>query len=139
MVRVATVNDIPRLCMLAQVEQGRSRFKDVPFDGERAYQVFQGLITGLQSRVFISECGFIGGHVQMNLNNRFFTAYELAWYAEDGSGMELLRAFTDWARKLRAIHLVISNYAGIKEPAKFARVMKREGLEMLGSSYIKKL
>jgi hypothetical protein len=77
--------------------------------------------------------------LQPTLFNRYFIAYELCWYAEDGQGMSLLRAFCDWAKKMRATDVVLSNYAGIKDAEKFSRVMRRAGFDPLGASYIKPL
>jgi hypothetical protein len=139
--RVATLADVPRLVQLGQLEHARSRFKDHPFDKLHATANMERAVAGMLTRVFISDSGlgFVGGMVQPNLFNRFFTAYELCWYAEDGSGIELLRAFEHWARGMRAVELVISNYGGISEPQKFGRVMQRAGFAHLGSSYVKKL
>lgn len=140
-VRPATVGDVMRLTQLAQLEHAQSRFKDRPFDRSYAARNFEQCINGLASRVFVSEAelGFIAGIAQPKLFCKFHTAYELAWYAEDGSGFSLLKAFTEWARKMRCLDLVVSNYAGIKDNEKFTRVMRRAGFEMLGSSYTKPL
>jgi hypothetical protein len=86
-----------------------------------------------------SGLGFIGGIVQPNLFNRYLTAYELAWYAEDGSGMALLAGLTGWARKMRAVELVVHSYAQIVDAPKFARVMQRRGFEPLGMTFTKNL
>lgn len=140
-VRPATVADVPRLTQLAQLEHAQSRFRDRPFDRAYAAHNFAQCINGLASRVFVSETelGFIAGIAQPKLFCKFHTAYELAWYAEDGSGFMLLTAFTDWAKKMRCLDLVVSNYAGIKDSEQFTRVMRRAGFELLGSSYTKSL
>ena len=90
--RVATIDDLPRLMQLARMEMSRSRFKDEPFDHDRAEAVFKQFMSSLLSRVLISESrlGFIAGMIQPNLHNKRFTAYETCWYAEDGSGLALL-------------------------------------------------
>jgi hypothetical protein len=138
-VRPATIADVPRLVQLAQVEHARSRFKDKPFDKLVAITNMEQAVTGLLTRVFISDCGFLAGMLQPSLFNRYFIAYELCWYAEDGQGMRLLAAFCDWAKKMRAVDVVVSNYAAIKDPHKFSRVMRRAGFAPLGASYIKPL
>ena len=140
-VRPATAADVPRLVQLAQLEHARSRFKTQRFVSEVAERNFEQAIAGMLTRVFISEerLGFIGGVLQPTLFNKFFTAYELCWYAEDGSGLTLLKAFCEWAKKMRAVEVIVSNYAGIKEPEKFTRVLKRAGFDPIGSSYCMKL
>lgn len=139
--RVATIDDLPRLMQLARMEMSRSRFKDDPFDHDRAEAVFKQFMSSLLSRVLISESrlGFIAGMIQPNLHNKRFTAYETCWYAEDGSGLALLDAFAEWAKRMRASHVVVNNYAGITEVPRFARVLDRKGYALLGLSYIKQL
>jgi hypothetical protein len=140
-VRRATAADVSRLVQLAQLEHARSRFKHLKFDRLVATRSMEQTVSGMFTQVFISDTGlgFIAGMVQPYLFNRFFCAYELCWYAEDGSGMELLAAFTEWARRMRAIELVVSNYAGIKEAEKFGRVMRRQGFDRLGDTWTKRL
>lgn len=139
--RPATLEDVPRLLQLAQREHALSRFAGKPFDPLVATRNLEQAIAGMLTCVLISDSGrgFIAGVLQSSLFNRFFIAYELAWYAEDGSGMALLGAFAEWARNMLALDLVVSNYAGIKDDARFARVMQRAGFQALGASYIKSL
>jgi hypothetical protein len=139
--RRATVADVPRLVQLAQLEHARSRFSGRRFDRDHTSRAFEHAVGGLATLVLISASGlgFIGGMVQPNLFNRYLTAYELAWYAEDGSGIALLEGLTTWARKMRAVELVVSNFAHIKDPQRFARVMARRGFDDLGMTFIKNL
>lgn len=139
--RRATAADVPRLVQLAQLEHARSRFSGRRFDREYTAQAFEHAIGGLATLVLISATGlgFIGGMVQPNLFNRYLTAYELAWYAEDGSGIALLDGLTTWARRMRAVDLVVSNFADIKDPQRFARVMNRRGFAELGMTFTKNL
>lgn len=139
MIRAATLSDVPKLVQLAQVEHAASRFRERRFDKQVATANMEQAVTGMLSRVFISPMGFIAGILQPCLFNRYFTAYELCWYAEDGAGMRLLNAFCEWAKSMRATEVVLSNYAGIKDAGRFGRVMKRSGFNALGSSYTKPL
>jgi hypothetical protein len=77
--------------------------------------------------------------LQPMLFNKYFTAYELCWFSLDGSGIALLNAFCEWARKMRAVEVVLSNYANIKSDATFTRVMQRKGFQVLGTTYCKSL
>lgn len=139
MIRVAIPSDVDRLLELAQIEHAASRFKDKPFDRLVSTINLEQAISGMLSRVFISPGGFIAGMLQPYLFNRYFIAYELCWFAQDGSGMRLLKAFAEWARKMRAVELVVSNYAAIKDESQFTRVMQRAGFSALGTSYTKPL
>ena len=137
----AKLSDIPRLLQLAEIEHGRSQFKEQKFDAAFSQYNLEQAVSGALSRVFISDAqgGFIAGVMQPCLYNKFFRAYELCWYAEDGSGLALLDAFCDWAKKMRAVDVVVSNYAGLIPSEKFTRVIKRKGFKHLGSTYSKQL
>ena len=124
---------------LARREHGLSRFADIPFDEHHAEQSFRKFIDDMASAVFVSDQGFIGGMVQPMVFSRLWNAYELAWFAQDGSGMALLEAFTKWARSMRAVSLVVHCCSGIVPVEKFNKVMGRRGFENLGSSYSKSL
>lgn len=140
MIRRAITADVPALVGLAQQEHALSRMSATPFEPETVASNFAGCITGLSSAVFVSErnsqlTGLIAGMVQRNLHNRFCTVYELLWFSTDGRGMRLLEALKAWADRMRATDLVVHNYAGIKSPASFNKVMQRRGFEPLGQSY----
>ena len=140
-IRRATVDDIDRLVNLARMEHGASRMSKYPFDEAHVRHSFTGAINGMGSAVFVSETdskvtGLIAGMVQVNLFNRYLTAYELMWFAVDGSGMKLLATLKDWANKMRCIEFVVHNYAGIKDPSRFNKVMRRKGFDQLGTSFV---
>lgn len=141
LIRRATRDDLPALCALALREHAQSRMASHPVDMGRVETSFLGAIHGMASAVFVSEHdgvlgGLIVGMVQPNLFNRFTTAYELLWYAEDGSGLRLLAALRAWAGRMRAVELVVHNYAGIADPDKFNKAMARKGFGPLGMSYV---
>lgn len=141
MIRRATRDDLQALCTLALREHAKSRMASHPVDMGRVEHSFLGAIHGLASAVFVSEVlgevrGLIVGVVQPNLFNRYTTAYELLWYAEDGSGLRLLAALREWAARMRAVELVVHNYAGIADPERFNKAMTRKGFDPLGASYV---
>lgn len=137
----ATRDDVARLTRLAQLEHARSQFKDERFDPVVAARNFEMCATGALSAVFISDqgLGFIAVCVQPGLYNGRMTSHELAWYAEDGSGLALLDAFTAWANLMRANRVVVANFAGIKDAPKFTRVLGRKGFACLGQTFTKTL
>jgi hypothetical protein len=138
-VRRATVDDIPALMEMAREEHARSRMAHLPFDDTKAWHSFKEFIEGMPTAVFVSDGGFIMGVVQPVLFNRFWNAYEMAWYSKDGSGIALLNAFAKWAKAMRAIDLIIHNYAGIAPTEQFTKVMGRYGFTPIGGAYTKQL
>lgn len=138
-VRRAIVDDLPALVEMARAEHASSRMAHLPFDAFKVQHSFGEFITGMTTAVFISTGGFIMGMVQPLLFNRFWNAYEMAWFANDGSGMALLKAFAKWAKDMRAVDLIVHNYAGIVSADKFTRVMQRMGFDALGGAYSKQL
>ena len=136
-VRVATLDDVPALMELAHLEHAVSRFSGVPFEDEQASATFRRFLTELHTVVFKSDRGFLMGLVQPLPFSRRWMAYEVAWLALDGEGLQLLRAFEGWAARMRAVEVVVHNYAGIVEPQIFAKVMQRKGFARLGESFIK--
>ena len=57
----------------------------------------------LHGFVAVSDKGFIAGIAQpLPLNHEWLVASEFLWWAEDKSGMRLLRAFRNWAKSIGA-------------------------------------
>lgn len=137
--RRATTQDMPLLLALAVKEHAASQFCDQPFDFRAAQQSLSQFVAGLATTVIVTPGGFIAGMVQPTLFNRFWNAYEMAWFATDGSGMALLQALTKWARGMRAQSLVVHNYAGQVPADRFTRVMRRRGFEPMGMAYTQTL
>lgn len=133
------MSDVPSLMAMAVAEHAISRFAKIPFDRVRAEQTFRAFIDGMATVVFIADKGFIMGMIQPLAFSKLWNAYELAWYSADGTGMELLKAFTKWAKDMRAVDVVIHNYAGVVPSEKYARVMARKGFGYIGSTYTKQL
>jgi hypothetical protein len=143
-IRRATREDLPALVALALREHAASQMANQPIDLEHVQNSFLGVIHSLSGAVFVSEQGgtvrgLIAGIVQPGLFNRRQTAYELLWYAEDGSGLRLLAALKDWASRMRAVQLVVHDYAGIADPARFNKVMARRGFGVMGTAYVSAL
>lgn len=143
-IRRATRDDLPGLVALALREHAASQMANQPIEMAQVQASFLGVIQGLAGAVFVSEeggelRGLIAGMVQPGLFNRRQTAYELLWYAEDGSGLRLLAALRDWACRMRAVQLVVHNYAGITDPIRFNKVMARRGFGVMGTAYVSAL
>lgn len=56
-----------------------------------------GLMTDQSAIVFVTDGGFIAGSLQATVINPDPVAFEHGWFATDGSGLRLLRAFEGWA------------------------------------------
>ena len=143
-IRRATRDDLPGLVALALREHAASRMADQPIEMAQVQASFLGVIHNLAGAVFVSEeggalRGLIAGIVQPGLFNRRQTAYELLWYAEDGSGLRLLAALQGWATRMRAVQLVVHDYAGIADPTRFNKVMARRGFGVMGTAYVSAL
>lgn len=137
--RRATVSDLPALLEMGRQEHAVSRLSAQPFDEARVLHSFRELIDGMASAVFISPGGFIVGVVQPMLFNRRWNAYEIAWFAADGSGIALLKALSKWAKDMRAVDLIVHNYAGVVPAEKFTRALGRYGFSHIGGAYTKPL
>lgn len=134
MPRHATTHDFDRLVDLARNEHAKSSQSHRQFDALLVQHTFGEFITGLGKTVLMTDGGFIMGLVQPTLFNRCCNAYEVAWYAEDGKGIDLLHAFIKWAKNMRADEIVVHNYSGIKSE-RFDRVIQRCGFKPIGRSY----
>ncbi|RJE84035.1 hypothetical protein D3P04_13550 [Paracoccus onubensis] len=55
------------------------------------------LISSPDGAVWVSEGGFIAGVIRCTVISPEPIATELGWYASDGSGLRLLKAFEKWA------------------------------------------
>lgn len=105
------------------------------FDAQHIQAGFQSYITDMDKVLFVSNGGFIGGMVQPTLFSRAHNAYEMAWYAEDGSGLKLLAALTNWAKKMRAKELFVHHYSGAGDIHQFKKVMARKKFNHVGSCF----
>ncbi len=100
MIRRADAADLPRI-----IELGRKNHEAVnasPYDPDAARAFVAHVIEA--GAVFLSDGGMIGGLVSpfwaapLDLQ-----AWEMFWFAEDGSGLALLAAFRDWAHAQGAV------------------------------------
>lgn len=107
--RPANKEDVPRL-----VELGR-RFHEAkqdqyPFDPADTAGFFNGLISSPAGIVLVTDGGFIcGALVPAPSNSEWVTAFELFWWAEDRSGLRLLKGFEQWASDMGASEVKFSH------------------------------
>lgn len=132
MVRYATAADIPRLVELARLEHAASPWAGVPFDAEHTAESMLAFVSGWGRTVLCSEGGYLFGLVQPIGFSKRVAALEYAWFATDGSGLSLLRHFTEWARNMNAVALIAHDYLS---DGKLAKVLERRlGYKRVGAA-----
>lgn len=70
------------------------------------------LIASPDGIVLVTPGGFIAGALVATIINPAPIAQEMGWYAADGSGLRLLRAFEGWARERGALLVHLSTGPG---------------------------
>lgn len=95
-------------------------------------QTLAGLIHGLDGAVWRSERGFIAGCITQTVINADPVAIEMGWYAEDRSGLRLLRAFEDWARERGATLIKMSCNGGAAQ-----QILERAGYRACETAMVK--
>lgn len=80
----------------------------IPVDRAWTAQTIAALCTGPDSAVWVSAGGFIAGSLQPTVISPQLIAMEHGWFAMDGSGLRLLRAFEAWARERGAMLVQLS-------------------------------
>lgn len=88
----------------------------------RTGETLSGLIHRPDGAVWISERGFIAGCITQTIISPDPVAVELGWWAEDRSGLRLLRTFEAWAQARGASLIKMSCNGG---PAK--QILERSG------------
>ena len=135
-VRPGTVADVPRMVELA------GRFYDasgLPMPFERAAVEAQMLacVTEPGRCGLVSEGGLICGALAPLLSApSWIMAVEIVWWAEDGSGLALLRAFEAWAREVGANEVRMTT---LHRMPRTGRAMERLGYRPEEISYSRML
>lgn len=93
---IATPEDIGRIIdMVARLTEAVSGPQMV--DRAHTGKTLAGLMANPQGVVFATSGGFLAATIGQTVINPEPIAYELGWFAEDGKGLRLLRAFERWA------------------------------------------
>lgn len=102
MIRLAGANDI--LPIVDMIEDLRAAVGGpVPVDRSWTAGILAKLITSPDAAVWVSGGGFIAGSLQPTVISPALIAMEHGWWARDGSGLRLLRAFEAWAHERGAL------------------------------------
>lgn len=107
MIRRATAADI-----LAVVDMVGALREAVggPVSVDRAHtaQTLAALVASHDGAVWVSANGFLAASLQRSVINPAPMAVEHGWWASDGSGLRLLRAYERWARDKGAAFITLS-------------------------------
>lgn len=96
MIRPATGSDV--LPIVDMIDRLRAAVDGpIPVDRTHTAAVVASLIADPDALVLVSGEGFIAGRLTPTIINPARIAQELGWWAADGSGLRLLRAFERWA------------------------------------------
>lgn len=107
MIRPATGGDV--LPIVDMIERLRAAVDGpIPVDRAHTAAVVAGLIADPDALVLVSDKGFIAGRLTPTIINPAPIAQELGWWAADGSGLRLLRAFERWAAERGALLVQLS-------------------------------
>lgn len=114
-VRPAVEADLPLI-----LELGAALHAAIRLPGTYDRASFEGFVLPLLYRggVFVSRRGMIGGIVWPSMwNNEYLIATEGFWWAEDGHGLALVRAFEAWARSEGASEVQVGTHQAYRRKA----------------------
>lgn len=133
MIQEATHNDIPALVSMGRDFHAMSGVA-TPYIEADVSQFVAGLIANPQCAVFRSDNGVIGGVlVPAFCAHNWLSAVELFWWAKDGLGRGLLKAFEEWAAG-RSAEVRISTLAA---NPRVGNILERLGYAKAEQSYVK--
>lgn len=135
MCRIATESDIPQLLAYAREFYKQTPYSFVPFNESAALNLINMSLA--DGGLFINDHGFIAGKlVPFILNPDILTAVDLAWYCPKGNGLELKKAFEDWAKDSGALVTQISTFNN-DYAHKLHKILTDDGYRPLEVAYIK--
>ena len=131
MVRYGIERDIARVVELAREEHARSPWASVPFEADTAEATIRGFMADHGKTLMVTPGGYLMGLVQPLGFTRKLAAMEYALYANDGTGLQLVRQFIRWSKNMGAIQTTIHSFAN--EPRLERVLAKRMKFQPLGA------
>jgi GNAT superfamily N-acetyltransferase len=145
--RTATVEDLPRLSVLATEFYSQSKMLKV-FDINRFVSLWTVLIKNGSGVIFLLECagdiiGTLGAVSHPETYSEALIAQEFFLFiAKDSRGgfglLKLLRAFENWARERGCSEIRIAHLQDL-QPAELGNLYMRMGFQRVETSYSKSL
>lgn len=131
LIRRATAADIPRIIdmieRLAAAVDGAQRVCRL-----RTGETVARLIASPSGFVMVSDGGFIAGEITSTIINPDPVALEWGWYADDRSGLRLMRSFEAWAQQRGATLVKMSCNGGAAQ-----RILERAGYRLVEMTMVK--
>lgn len=129
MTRPATLLDVQHILRLGAKNHERAGRRG-DYDAKAAQQLVEVIVAG--GGCFVTEGGMIGGLIApFWASPEDVEAWEMFWFAEDGRGLELLDAFTAWAKAQGAQQVVLTTFK------RDAKALIRRGFEPSETIYRK--
>lgn len=137
MTRFARQSDIPHVVSLARIEHAKSPWSHMPFDETAVAETAARFIVSMGSTLLVTPGGYLAGQVQPTGFSRKLLAIEYAWFAKDGSGLDLLDMFEEWARGMGCAQVVVHDHVS---GGRVERVLsRRRGYQSLGGTLARTL
>lgn len=111
--RLATASDIPRIVQMVTRLAASVGVPQV-VDPEWTGASLAALIASPDASVWVTDGGFLAAQLVRTTISPELVAVEHGWWAEDRSGLRLLRAYERWARERGATRIRLST--GINGP-----------------------
>lgn len=126
-VRYATGADLPMIVDLARREHAASVWAArAAFSPQAVEQTVSEFVFTPGRTALVSDAGYLLGLVQPMGFSSVLAALEFAWYAEDGKGLDLLKAFDAWGQRMGAQTIVVHDYfSASDEQSRLAGVLRR--------------
>jgi len=141
MIKIATLDDIPRMLELGRELHEESRFSAYPFNEEKTNKFFETVIDNGDNCVFLSVKngeivgGFIGG-VAPHWSCDFVSAFDYTLFIHKShrngtTAIKLIIAYEDWAKSMGVDESTLGVSTGINTQAT-ARFYESLGYQFTG-------
>jgi GNAT superfamily N-acetyltransferase len=141
MIRPAGFRDIPEIIRLSETMHQESRYRDLPYSGQKFSALLRRLIDSPSGMVAVAEKdGQIVGAVAAVITEHYFAdaniSYELGLYVEKAhrgtlAGYRLAKEYITWARSKGVDQIDMGITTGIDED-RTGRMYERLGLKHVG-------
>lgn len=135
MIRLAEPEDYEHVENIVMEFIGKAYPNDPP-DLGKVQEIISGVVAMGREKgiILLSDHGILIGYVNSLVFSREPIAMELAWYATDGQGMKLLKAFEYWARLVNCKKISLSTMS-----LRLDRMLTKRGYKLTEMSYLKDL
>ena len=146
MIRPAELKDVPGIINLGQRIHWASAFKSRPYRPERVAQRSVQYINRDDYTILLAEYqGLIVGIIPAWISDSAFTFDRIACeeviyvqpeYRRFRYGIQLIRAYINWAKSQGANDIRIGNIGGMTDDEQYNRLLSRLGFTRTGGMYV---